>query len=95
MAIPDGIFVLFVPAPLLDTKSGPQTAAIATAAHIAKMASDAQVSMTRTRSLQWRVSGEVPVGRCEIFDMGDTSFGVQPRCHPPSSHPCERGTSLL
>ena len=46
---PEGIVVVLDPEPLVDTKSGPQTAEIATATHIAKMASDAHVSVTMTR----------------------------------------------
>ena len=49
MMIPEGMVVVLAPDPLVDTKSGPQTAAIATAIHIAKMARDAQVSVTRAR----------------------------------------------
>jgi hypothetical protein len=68
-AIPEGIVVLLEPAPLVDTKSGPQIVAIATAIHIAKIASDAHISTTRTRWDQCRVSGETAVGGCEIVDM--------------------------
>jgi hypothetical protein len=47
--IPEGIVVVLDPEPLVDTKSVPQTAEIATATHIAKMANDAHVSVTTTR----------------------------------------------
>ena len=56
-AIPDGIVVVLAPEPLDETKSGPHTALIATALHMAKIASDAHISGTST----WdhiRVSGE-------------------------------------
>jgi hypothetical protein len=47
--IPEGIVVVLAPEPLVETKSGPQTAEIATATHMAKIASDAHASVTRTR----------------------------------------------
>jgi hypothetical protein len=42
--IPDGIVVLLDPDPVVDTKSGPQTAVAATAIHIDVIASDAHAS---------------------------------------------------
>jgi hypothetical protein len=69
MMIPEGIVVLFVPAPLLDTKSGPHTDAIATEIHITKIESDAHISATRTRFDQCGVSDEIPLGGWEIVDI--------------------------
>ena len=66
--IPEGIVVALAPEPLVETKAGPHTAEIATAAHMAKMASDAQVSVTTTR-VQWRVSDGISVGGCEMVDI--------------------------
>jgi hypothetical protein len=50
----------------------PQTEAIATAIHIAQIASDAHISRARSSMVQPR-SETVPVGGCEIVDIS-TSF---------------------
>ena len=42
--IPEGMVVVFVPLPLVETKSGPQTALQATAIHIVAIASDAHIA---------------------------------------------------
>src|SRR5262245_1920960 len=78
MTIPEGMVVLLVPDPLVEAKSGPQTAAIATAIHIAKIASDAQVSTTRT-CVQRRASDGIPVGGCGMVDISHTSLPPEHR----------------
>ena len=46
--------VLFVPPPVVETKSGPQAALQATAIHIAAIASEAHISRTWNNSNQLR-----------------------------------------
>jgi hypothetical protein len=72
-AIPEGMVVLFVPDPLEETKSGPQTALTATAIHIAKIASEAHTSLT-TKIADHPGSRTAPVGGCEMVDTSHTSF---------------------
>jgi hypothetical protein len=69
MMTPEGIVVLFVPAPLLATKSGPHTVANATEIHIAKIPSEAHISVTKTRFDQCGASDDIPVGGWEIVDI--------------------------
>jgi hypothetical protein len=51
-AMPEGMVVLLVPPPLVETKSGPQAALQATAIHIAAIASEAHISRTWSSSNQ-------------------------------------------
>ena len=67
-AIPDGMVVLFVPLPVVETKSGPQAALQATAIHIAVIASEAHISRTWSTSNQL-CSGVDRAGWCERLDM--------------------------
>jgi hypothetical protein len=88
--IPDGMVVLCVPAPLVETKSGPHTALTDTATHITTIASDPHISRRRRSEARPRCSID-PAGRCEIVDMS-----TPPSCHqslrpPRSTHPCRAG----
>ena len=71
-AIPEGMVVVFVPLPVVETKSGPQTALQVTAIHIAVIASEAHISRTWSTSNQL-CSGVDRAGGCERLDMA-TSF---------------------
>jgi hypothetical protein len=57
--------------------SGPNTASNSSASHIATIASDAHISVTRSCAHQWRLSGTAPDGGCEIVDFSHPPFLVQ------------------
>src|SRR5690348_12981225 len=48
----DGMLVVFAATPLLETRSGPNSASKRTASHIETIASEAHISRTRTRACQ-------------------------------------------
>jgi hypothetical protein len=83
-ATADGMVVLFVGL-LLDTKSGPHTAATATAIHIATIASDAHISVTKNRV---QCSSLVTcVGACGMVDISTSFLGSDARTSRPRAHP--------
>jgi hypothetical protein len=71
-AIAAGMVVLFPPG-VLETNSVPQTAATATATHIATIARAAHISVTSSCTAKPRLA-VAPVGGCEIVDISLTSF---------------------
>jgi hypothetical protein len=84
-ATPEGMVVLDVPAPLVETKSGPQIALTETATHIAVIASDAHISLMR-KSAAHVPSWMDAAGGCEMLDMSRLLSQEKPPWHAPVLH---------
>lgn len=85
-AIADEMVVLLEPEPLMETKSAPHAALAATATHIATIAMDAHISLTKIRADQ-------PSGSCTTLDGSCGTVVISHLLPAPRSHGGDRRAS--